>query len=565
MQLNTVIFKYDDQSVILPPGKMTFFETCYVDFKRIEHADFVQFQLFVHPKQPIELKAIDCQFHFSFQQGDQVYCNGFQSLSESRWYTSNTPQTHRSTLQHRGGTIKDDFYQHALAKGKNHYYSWTYSEVKSVNGKQFFIGSLNEKTAFTLIDHDVKSGQITIKKNCKGLQLSHSFPLFDFIISKDNSSAAFEHYFRLQDIKTSTYQHRTTWMAERSSKVISEQYIQQHLELFEEQISGIDIVMLGDGYQQNTGDWSNYSSGFPNGLFTILRAIKNAGFKSGIWLAPFVCTKQSNIFQKNQHWLVNNEKGKSVVVGTDPISGDNYYALDFYDRQFQDYLAAKIHYMVADLGANIIYCDLLFAACAVSRPNKTRAQVMNDALTFLHQLTKNCELMAGGVPLGSSFGLVDICQTSPSIRDIQKNKFLQLLGFGKRPELHPLRTAIERSPLRGAAFENFCGQVSLIEDKDTETADKQYTQLIISALCGGLIINSDDMRQYSPEQLGEFETVQQLSASKILKKQMPIAGVYAFELANEQGKQIAYCNLNPSQINLNNVTLEAYQSLILSK
>ena len=88
----TCTIQYDDQTKDLPLNKMTFFEELYVDFKIEDlptHKGLKtaqRIQLTIHPKQDIVLQNIDIQYHRAFEAQERVFCNGFQSWTESREY-----------------------------------------------------------------------------------------------------------------------------------------------------------------------------------------------------------------------------------------------------------------------------------------------------------------------------------------------------------------------------------------------------------------------------------------------------------------------------------------------
>jgi len=67
--------------------------------------------------------------------------------------------------------------------------------------------------------------------------------------------------------------------------------------------------------------------------------VKKCGYKAGLWLAPFVCTKKSNIYKNHYDWVAKDERGKPIKAGFTPQWGGFFYALDFYNSEFQQYLS----------------------------------------------------------------------------------------------------------------------------------------------------------------------------------------------------------------------------------
>ena len=83
MTISTITLFFNDQQVDLPLGKMSFFDELYVDVKWIKEKDHQRLKIEIHPKETIVLKDLLIQIPFPFKRTDRVFCNGFQSWSES--------------------------------------------------------------------------------------------------------------------------------------------------------------------------------------------------------------------------------------------------------------------------------------------------------------------------------------------------------------------------------------------------------------------------------------------------------------------------------------------------
>ena len=68
----------------------------------------------------------------------------------------------------------------------------------------------------------------------------------------------------------------------------------------------IDVVQLDDGYQRAIGDWLETSERFPRGIAPLAAAIRDAGFRPGIWTAPFCVAAESRLYQDHGDWLLRN-------------------------------------------------------------------------------------------------------------------------------------------------------------------------------------------------------------------------------------------------------------------
>jgi alpha-galactosidase len=71
----------------------------------------------------------------------------------------------------------------------------------------------------------------------------------------------------------------------------------------------IEVVQLDDGYQAALGDWERTNAKFPSGLKKIGARIRDAGFTAGLWTAPFLAARDSQIMREHPDWFIRDENG----------------------------------------------------------------------------------------------------------------------------------------------------------------------------------------------------------------------------------------------------------------
>ena len=91
--------------------------------------------------------------------------------------------------------------------------------------------------------------------------------------------------------------------------------------------------------------------------------ISESGHIPGIWLAPFICEEQSNLFKNNKHWLIYTDD-ENFVRGGSNWSG--FYALDINNPEVREYIRFVIETLVNEWGYKLLKLDFLYAACIVS-------------------------------------------------------------------------------------------------------------------------------------------------------------------------------------------------------
>ncbi len=80
---------------------------------------------------------------------------------------------------------------------------------------------------------------------------------------------------------------------------------------------GLDYVQIDEGYQRYHGDWEGNEK-FPHGMKWLADKIKSYGLKPGLWIAPYVVSELTEIFQKNPEWFLKDSDGQLLRVGPWP-------------------------------------------------------------------------------------------------------------------------------------------------------------------------------------------------------------------------------------------------------
>ena len=567
MNLNKITLYFNDKQINLPIGKMTFLDELYIDIQWKKEKDHQRLRIEIHPKEVILLKDLVVTWNYKFNVIDEVFCNGFQSWSESRTYKiTEKIKPLKSFARPFFKYIGDQHLSH-LTKNKA-LYSWTYGYIK--NGRKLnFIGSLNEKTAFTFLVYDIQNNSINLHKECGNIQLNHSFPIIDIVFFEGIENDTFNRYFELMECPKPTAPPLLGWTSSHHfNKGISEDIIEKNITALNKSGKAVDMILIDDGYQKAVGDWLNIQKQFPNGIQAIVQKAKQHNYKSGIWMAPFICSKKSDIFKNKKNWLVKNKSGQPVKTGYNPQWGGWFYSLDFYNKEVQDYLLKVIHTMLHHWGFDLIKMDFLFSVCILPCSNKTSAQIMSDAIQYLRRQVGDKLFLASGVPLGAAFGLVDYCSVGSDIYPRWENKFLKYSGMRERvTTFSSLQSTISRWQLNGRAFNNYPGLFILSNEKNKLSDVQQNTLLLINILLGNVLFCSDFLRDYNDEQWCEWESIYYWRNSKIEAVDQYSKDVYFISFKKDNRGYTALCNLTNRKTKVklfsHFISLEPHESMIL--
>lgn len=102
------------------------------------------------------------------------------------------------------------------------------------------------------------------------------------------------------------------------------------------------------GWEANMGDWEINERLFPDGLGTVVSAIRNAGLKPGIWFELEVCGKDSKAYRVTDHLLKRHG---------DPITVGNRRFWDMRQPWVADYLQKRMIGLLKHYGFEYVKID----------------------------------------------------------------------------------------------------------------------------------------------------------------------------------------------------------------
>lgn len=556
----------------LQPNRANTFDEVYADFQH-QSENGEHYSIFLHPKQDITVQRLELHFDLSLPAAARFFANGYQSWSESRWHS---PDSHIPRLR-RIARCRLGFYgdEHiaGIPRGRGQLHSWTYALVRYPAAGVLLMGSVNERTGFTLFLYDHASGTLTVRKDLDQLSLRHSFPALELWFQQGEEAAMFDAYFDKWEIKASAAPPVlgwTSWYAHFNQ--ITEALLLEKLEAFSAEPlfkAPGTVFQIDDGWQTEIGDWLSAKPVFPGGMRVLATKIREKGLQPGLWLAPFVVSPRSELARRHPEWLLRDAKGLPVRAGWNPMWGSWYHALDFYHEGVREYLSGVFHMVLEKWGYNLLKLDFLFAVALAPPPGKTRGGVMWEAMEFLRQQSGTARILACGVPLGAAFGLADYCRISGDVHTAWRHPLLGFLHHRERVDtLAALRSTLGRWRLNGRAFHNDPDVFILRTEGQKLSPTQQHTLLTINALLGNILFTSDDPSVYTPEQYVELAEALAWRGSQIREVTELANDVWKIDFEHEGRRWTAYCNLNSEEKNIPStngagVELRPYETLVL--
>ncbi|AKI98275.1 glycoside hydrolase [Kosmotoga pacifica] len=249
------------------------------------------------------------------------------------------------------------------------------------------------------------------------------------------------------------------------------------------------LVQLDDGYQKDIGDWTDTNEKFPT-LEEIASTIKSAGFKAGLWLAPFSVAETSSLFHKHPEWLVKNPDGKPKVVYRN--WNKNIYALDTTHPGALDFLKNTLK-EIRTAGFSYIKIDFLFAGMVPGLRYDTKTtpvEAYHRGLTTIREaLGEGIFILGCGAPLLPSVGYMDGMRIGADTDPEWKGN---LPDLGMPSAKYAIRNAITRYFMNKAFWHNDPDTMILRNDAGlTESERELYA--FTSGLLNNMLLQSDDM------------------------------------------------------------------------
>ncbi|MDQ1913494.1 alpha-galactosidase [Paenibacillus sp. GD4] len=93
---------------------------------------------------------------------------------------------------------------------------------------------------------------------------------------------------------------------------VSQEDVYTNLQALRDRQFPIDVVQIDEGWEQRFGNWDG-NHRFPDGMEKVAREIQAAGYRPGIWTAPFLVEPRSDMRFHHDDWLLRDKHGDPVL------------------------------------------------------------------------------------------------------------------------------------------------------------------------------------------------------------------------------------------------------------
>ena len=470
----------------------------------------------VCPEVPVIIDEVVATMSVALADADAIYLNGYNSWTDSverpvdgrMWGLTRVPGSvvEKYALDSSGDYrfVKED-------PRPGHQHGFGYGYLRQGDEVLLF-GSLYENSGFTLIREDLEAGTLTFDKEPPAcvLPAGRERELIALAVTGGSLEDAVNRWVALAGIHPmparpvvgycSWYRHyadidEATLLADLggAAKVLAGA-----------NLDGLDPVFQVDDGFAKVGDWLEYDRDrFPGGPAVLARAAKESRLVPGLWLAPYMCERDSRLYDEHPEWLLRNERGDLVVAGS---NWSGAFALDICNEEVQAYVRQVLRTVTEEWGFELLKLDFLYAACLEPHDGLNRGELMARGVDLLREsVPEGTRLLLCGVPLTSAFGKCEYCRVGQDVGldwdDMPQRRLLHRERVSTRLSLANARG---RAHLDGRVFRCDPDVLILREEGVTFTASQRVEMFVTDTSSGGVMLTSDDMGAWDETQLTRY-------------------------------------------------------------
>jgi len=400
-------------------------------------------------------------------------------------------------------------------KGGKHHVDWATVLYNPTNGRCVLVGFLSARRYLSAIELEVvgqmdamdrlelraySDGEMTPPREGEESRSSEKL----WLAAGDDPHALWEKYLELAGREMNARIPETTptgWCSwYHYFTKITEKDVTANLDKLAERKNEapVDVVQLDDGYCP-VGDWLEWNDKFPSGPQKLASAISGRGFRPGLWLAPFICTRPSRIYKENGDLLLKNWRGKPVLASLNPMwKGVSYYPLDLTNPKAIDYVK-RVMASVRQWGYKYVKIDFVYAALLRGErydPAATGVEAYRAGLAAIRESLGDEALLLGcGAPLLPSVGYVDMMRISADVAP--KWRDAPLRAIVRAPVEPACENAVHgtvcRSAMHRRLWINDPDCLLVRKERNKLTLDEIRTLATVMFLSGGMVVISDDL------------------------------------------------------------------------
>ena len=459
--------------------------------------------------------------YIELKPSEGMFFNGYQTWTLSREYKASDRMRGLNNMPegvikryHLDGYSDYHFTRYPFKRGIFHGYSYCYFR----DGDRFkLFASLDERPGYTVFGYNVKKNRLKIIRDAEGYVPEGEYHLFDLFYMEGTEEEVFNGWFEelgINPLDAPKIAGYSSWY--NRYERIDDASILEDLEGCSRILKPGDLFQVDDGWEPKVGDWEEADPDkFPKGMKDLCDKIHSAGYKAGLWMAPFAAARGSEILKTHPDWVIRDENDEPFACGS---NWGGFYGLDIDIPECRDYIERCVRRAVEDWGFDLLKLDFLYAAATFGNESETRAGRMIRAMELIREWVGEKAVLACGVPLMPCFGLVEYARIGCDVGLTWGDRpFLRQIHRERVSTENSLTDTIARRHLDGRAFGND-PDVFFLRTENLELSEREKDILAsVNALMGTVFLTSDDPSHYTDEQVEKYEHYRHLTEAKDVK------------------------------------------------
>ncbi|MGQ9844588.1 MAG: glycoside hydrolase family 36 protein, partial [Spirochaetota bacterium] len=365
-----------------------------------------------------------------------------------------------------------------------------------------------------------------------------------YLITNKNINEAFDQYFALtrsqKPLQRKIPKGWCSWYYYYTK--IDEKSIYHNLDVLKNKANRFDVFQIDDGYQTAVGDWLSINNKFPRGLAPIVRKVRAMGMIPGIWIAPFIASRKSMLYQHHPEWFLHDSDGKPLRAGWNPnwdIFG-YFYALDTTHPEFQEYIKEIINTFVHEWGFGYLKLDFVYAASLFGKAydmSLTSAQRLKLGYTLIRDVAGDKVFILGcGAPLSASIGYVDGMRIGPDVAPFWMAKYRYYITRDPHAlcTKFAIRSILNRSQMHRYLWLNDPDCIMLRQTETKLSKEERMTLINAIIITGGMYFISDNLSLLKNDDWRLIDSIDELIKKCNLEKS------YAVDIMENEIPEILY-------------------------
>jgi hypothetical protein len=257
-----------------------------------------------------------------------------------------------------------------------------------------------------------------------------------------------------------------------------------------------NTLVINSGYC-TVGDWLEPNENWPGGLERASREIFKNGYRAGIWIAPFIVEKNSDLFSRHTDWIIRDFDNNPVIENVN-LEG-TYYALDASHPDVRKYLARVFH-SLQKMG--FIFYQMAYLESALKdsylvkrdSPGKSSVQIFREALRVIrNEIGAGSLIMAEQTAYAPVVGLADIVTISRSTT-----------GSWGEDVKTMIRESYFSQYFNTILWQSNPGEI-VLSDNNSFTEDEKISLSLWKGILGGAVGTSDNFIKWNNKQLALYQ------------------------------------------------------------